>query len=139
MDMDSHPFQQRLLLVYNADSGIINALRHAVHKQVFPSTYPCSLCAITYGAVSMRGEWRRFLDSLPMDIVIHHKDDFAAAYPGHGIALPAVLIADSDELPSVLIAAQELDAMTDAAQLMERVEQALTSEQVFGMNMRDVA
>ncbi|MFU7527610.1 hypothetical protein [Qipengyuania sp. ASV99] len=137
--MDSPVTRPRLVLVYNADSGIINALMHAVHKQIFPSSYPCSLCAITYGAVSMRGEWRRFLDSLPMDIVIHHKDDFAAAFPGHGIALPAVLVADSDAKPKVLIAAEELDAMTDAAQLMERVEEALISEQVFGVNMRDVA
>ena len=81
----NHP-SPSLLLVYNADSGIINALMDAVHKQLSPETLPCSLCAITYGAVSMHVEWRRFLDSLPIEVAIRYKDDFEAAYPGHDIA-----------------------------------------------------
>lgn len=126
----------RLILVYNADSGIINALMHAVHKQIFPETYPCSLCAITYGAVSMHGEWRAFLGSLPLDIVIHHKDDFEEAFPGHGFALPAVLIAGSDALPEILVPAEELDLIKDTSGLMERVEKRLLEEQLRRPNMR---
>lgn len=123
--------QSRLLLVYNADSGIINALIHAVHKQLFPESYPCSLCAITYGAVSMRGEWKRFLESLPMEVVFHHKDDFAQAYPEMGegaadaLALPAILIAHGGERPQILVAAEQLDAIADTIELMECVEEKL--------------
>ena len=64
----------RLLVVYNADSGILNALGHAVHKLVKPETYPCSLCAITYGAVSMRKEWKsvckRFVQNFRMLLLV---------------------------------------------------------------------
>ncbi|MEM8724730.1 MAG: hypothetical protein AAGE86_04320 [Pseudomonadota bacterium] len=129
----------RLLIVYNADSGIINALMHAVHKQVRPETYPCSLCALTYGAVSMRGEWKRFLNSLPMDVVFHHRDDFAEAYLGHDFELPAILMSEPGEELRLFIAAEELDAMTDAAELIDRVEDKLVTESLYGPRLRVVA
>jgi hypothetical protein len=53
--------QPRLILVYNADSGVLNMVKDAVWKVLQPSTYPCSLCALTYGWVSMHERWRRFL------------------------------------------------------------------------------
>ena len=136
MDNTSQPSPCRLILAYNADSGIINALMHAVHKQIAPDTYPCSLCAITYGAVSMHADWKLFLDSLPLDIVIHHKDDLESAYPRHGIALPAVLIAQGDDVPRNLVPAQELDAMADTSELMERVEERLIEAQVNSPGLR---
>lgn len=129
----------RLLIVYNADSGIINALMHAVHKQVRPETYPCSLCALTYGAVSMRGEWKQFLGSLPMDVVFHHRDDFAEAYPGSDPVLPAILISEPGEEPRVLIPSEELDAMSDAAELIDRMEDKLVIESLYGPKLRIVA
>lgn len=126
--VSDHP---RLILVYNADSGLITALMHAVHKQVQPSTYPCSLCAITYGAVSMKREWKRFLTGLMHEVVIHHRDDFTAAFPGLGaggareVALPAILISDSGEEPRVMIDASELDAMADADALMQTLRERI--------------
>ncbi len=129
----------RLMLVYNADSGIINALMHAVHKQVRPETYPCSLCALTYGAVSMRGEWKSFLDSLPMDVVFHHRDDFAEAYPDQDTPLPAILVSENGKDPRELIPASELDAITDAAELIDQVEDRLVTESLYGPRLRVVA
>ena len=118
----------RLLLVYNADGGIISMVKDAVHKLVSPDTYPCSLCAITYGPVSMRADWSRFLKSLPLDIVFHYKDDFAQAYPGHETALPAILIATEDAPPRLLVSASELDALNDQIQLMQLVTDRIEQE-----------
>ena len=115
----------KLLIVYNADGGILNALVHAVHKSVFPATYPCSLCAITYGAVSMRKVWRDYLDTLPMDKVFHHRDDFAADYPEHDFDLPAILIREGDAAPRLLLGPEELDAMTHVDQLIAALDFAL--------------
>ena len=131
--------KNRLLLVYNADSGIINALKDAVWKQVSPATYPCSLCAITYGAVSMRHEWRRFLESLPLEVVFHHKDDFEEAYPGHGIALPTIAIGDASEAPRVLLSNKTLDQIETTTELMEQVKQALVSEHIRSPELGIVA
>ncbi|MEM6908578.1 MAG: hypothetical protein AAF494_07845 [Pseudomonadota bacterium] len=126
----------RLILVYNADSGLLTALMHAVHKQVSPSTYPCSLCALTYGLVSMRGAWKRFLNSFDLDLVFHHRDDFTQAFPALGtagpreVALPAILLADPGDEPRVIIPAEALDQMHDLAELMEHLEAQLLAEQL---------
>ncbi len=116
----------KLLIVYNADGGILNALVHAVHKTVFPATYPCSLCAITYGTVSMRKVWKQFLDSLGMEKVFHHRDDFAADYPGHEFELPALLIREGDAAPEMLLDPDQLDQMTDVAELIAALELVLS-------------
>lgn len=115
----------RLILVYNADGGLLNAVKDTVHKIASPATYPCSLCALTYGWVSMRAGWRRFLASLPMAKVFHHRDDFALAYPRPGVALPAILLAEDAAAPRVLICADELDALPDLRALITLVEERL--------------
>jgi hypothetical protein len=110
-----------LILVYNADSGLPNAVKDAVWKVVRPATYPCSLCALTYGWVSMHGRWRRFLGQLPQTKVFHHRDDFAIAFPGLQLALPAILLAESGDEPQLLVSAAELDAMPDCDELIALV------------------
>jgi hypothetical protein len=101
----------RLILVYNADGGWLNALKDAVWKVARPATYPCSLCALTYGWVSMHGRWRRFLAGLPQAKVFHHRDDFARAFPGLAVPLPAILLGEGDAPPLVLVSAEELDSL----------------------------
>ena len=111
----------RLILVYNADSGLLNAVKDAVWKVAQPATYPCSLCALTYGWVAMHGRWRRFLGGLPQTKVFHHKDDFADALPGLAVPLPAILLAEGDGPPQVLVSAAELDALPDLEALITLV------------------
>ncbi|MEM6857553.1 MAG: hypothetical protein AAF559_06745 [Pseudomonadota bacterium] len=117
----------RLICVYNADTGLIEALMHAVHKAARPETYPCSLCALTYGAVSMRGDWKRFWQELDADVDFYHRDDFTRDFATLGtggareVALPVVLISEAGEEPHVLISNEELDAMADVDELMARV------------------
>jgi len=125
------PQRPRLILVYNADTGLIEALMHAVQKQFFPSTYPCSLCALTYGAVSMRGDWKRFWRSLDADVSFFHRDDFTESFPELGtggareVALPSILLSEGGLEPRVLISNKELDAMADVDELMEAVSEKL--------------
>lgn len=117
--------QPALLFVYNADGGLWNALKDAVWKLTAPQSYPCSLCALTYGAVAMHGAWRRYLDGLPIRRVFHHRDDFASAYPGHGIALPAIVLRDGAGQLQVLVPAEELDAMPDLGALIAALQAKL--------------
>jgi hypothetical protein len=97
-------------------------VKDAVWKVARPATYPCSLCALTYGYVSMHGSWRRFLDRLPQTKVFHHKDDFAAAFPNQQVALPAILLAPDNGAPKVLVSAAELDALPDLDALIALLE-----------------
>lgn len=114
-----------LIFVYNADGGVRNGLKDMVHKIVSPSTYPCSLCALTHGWFTMRPRWRRSLKSLPQPKRFLHRDEFARQYPGMAVALPAVLLAEGTAPPQVLISAAELDRLPDLADLIALVEARL--------------
>lgn len=106
-------------------------LMHAVHKAVRPETYPCSLCALTYGAVSMRGDWKTFWQELDAEVLFYHRDDFTEDFPKFGtggdeeVALPVIMIDEEDSELRVLISNAELDAMTDVEALMAKVEEEL--------------
>lgn len=126
----------RLILVYNADTGLIQALMHAVHKQIRPDTYPCSLCALTYGAVSMRGDWKAFWQALDAQVDFYHRDDFTRDFPALGtggereVTLPTILISEAGEEPRVLLSNEELDAMAEVNELMESVAGAMQASSV---------
>lgn len=116
-----------LLIVYNANSGPFAALADALHKAIAPETYPCSLCAVTYGAVSMRGAWRAFLVGLPNAKRFFHRNDFAADFPGVAVPLPAILTHREGQAPQLLVSAAELDAAADLDALIELVRARLTA------------
>jgi hypothetical protein len=81
---------QRLLFVYNADSGLFNTLADVGHKLFSPATYPCQLCAITHGVLAERGAWRNFVASLDLPCEFLHRDQFQARFPGDQTWLPAI-------------------------------------------------
>ena len=58
--------ENRLLFVYNADSGLFNTMADIGHKIFSPQTYSCLLCALTHGYFRERDEWRRFVDDNPV-------------------------------------------------------------------------
>jgi hypothetical protein len=80
----------RLLFVYNADSGFFNAMADIGHKLFSPETYACPLCAITYGLLTEKAEWRDFISSIDAECVFLHRDEFHRREPNLVIDLPAV-------------------------------------------------
>ena len=115
----------RLLFVYNADSGPVSALMDAVHKVVSPQTYSCSLCFITYGAVSMRREWKDYVARLPYPTEFLHRDEFCARWPGLEVPLPAIMVQAGERAPEVLVGAAEMSREQSVAELIAIVEAAL--------------
>ena len=115
----------RLLFVYNADGGAVSAVVDALHKLVSPRTYSCSLCAITYGAVAMRSEWKRYIARLPHPATFLHRDEFRAAFPGLPIPLPAILFQPEHGETRVLVRADEMNREQSVAQLIELLDRAL--------------
>ena len=116
---------QRLLFVYNADTGLLPGLKDLFHKVLSPATYPCSLCGITYGATAMLPEWKAFIKSLPVPVDFLHRDEFVRAHPQWGgYRLPAAFaVAQSGEL-SPFIKAEEM-AAADLNGLMRLVREKL--------------
>ncbi|WP_375403957.1 hypothetical protein [uncultured Sphingomonas sp.] len=114
-----------LLFVYNADDGVFAAIGDAVHKVISPDTYPCSLCAITYGALRMRPGWKAYLRSLPYEIGFFHRPDFKRAYPNFAdLSLPAILV-DKGAGPYPLIDSETLDNIGNLEELITALDAAL--------------
>jgi len=68
--------KDQFLFVYNANSDLFSTVTDFAHKILSPSTYDCHLCALTYGNLSMKQEWKDFIESLPIQAIILHKDEF---------------------------------------------------------------
>lgn len=115
-----------LILVYNAKGGVLDALRDMVHKIASPATYPCSLCALTYGAVSMHSTWRAFLRETGLPVMFLYRDELRADLDERDFPLPAILLGrDSGGAPEVLVSAAELNALPDLAALTALVSARL--------------
>ena len=114
---------QRLLLVYNADEGLASMLIDGAHKILKPETYQCSLCMISYGPVSMRRAWRKFLDTLPMEKAFYHRQDFTRDYPVsefpavEKLVLPAILVEQGPDI-HILLDSQRLDQIKNVDALI---------------------
>lgn len=116
-----------LILIYNATGGWLSAAGDAVHKLVSPATYPCSLCALTYGAVSMRGAWRRFLGGTGLPVLFLYRDEFRSDLDSRDIPLPAILLGGEAAMPEVLVSAAELHALPDLPALIALVTARLAA------------
>jgi hypothetical protein len=79
-----------LVFVYNADSGVFNALTDLAHKTFSPATYACNLCALTYGTFGMRASWKEFLEKVDRSLEFLHADELQQKYGVTGVPLPAV-------------------------------------------------
>ncbi|MEJ7599930.1 MAG: hypothetical protein WKG01_18635 [Kofleriaceae bacterium] len=110
---------RELVFVYNADSGAWNKLLDAGPKLVSPSTYACRLCALTYGAVSMRAPWARFISELPHHVRFAYRDELG--WDGTQVPpAPALLERDGQRWITLLDRAA-IDACANLDELVERV------------------
>lgn len=107
----------KLLFVYNANSGPLSSVLDSIHKTFSPDTYQCQLCALTYGPVSMKKSWKKFLGTLNLDIEFLHKDQFKSRFPSSNITLPAIVREDDSRL-EVLLSSQELKQAESLGQLI---------------------
>ena len=115
--------QKKLILTYNAHSGIFSAATDFVKKITHPEKYDCHLCQITYGALKMQHPWKEYLSTLPYEKVFLYRDQFIARFPESDIAFPAILIQEDDETPSVILNATEINQANNLQQLIVRLSE----------------
>jgi hypothetical protein len=100
---------QTYIFVYNADSGKWNGYMDMMHKIVSPKTYPCHLCAITYGIFKIEPAWKSFIETFPIPILFLHKDEWKETSQQHE-PLPAIFERRNGAL-TVLLSAEEMKSM----------------------------
>jgi hypothetical protein len=107
----------RLLMIYNAEDGLFNAINDWAHKFFTPSTYECHLCRFTYGMTGMLQPWKKFIESQPFPTEFLYRPFFRKAHPDYqDVALPLILTEKNGVLDVLLLAdeikeAGELDGL----------------------------
>ena len=110
-----------LLFIYNANSGKLNALFDVGHKLFSPSTYPCSLCNLTFDTFSENATWKSFRKESNINMEFYHKDEFEEKFPSVNLLYPTVLKLKDNQLTTVLTNSI-LDETKDVDQLIERLK-----------------
>lgn len=116
---------QKLIFIYNADSGISNMIMDSAHKIFSPDTYECSLCDITYGAFTENSIWKNFRKETELQMEFLHKDEFAKAYAskfGHKFTFPIVLAETNNGL-EIFVKTKELNEMEKAEELIGLIKE----------------
>jgi hypothetical protein len=115
-----------LVFVWNAQAGVLNALRDSLHKWISPDTYPCKLCLLTHGFAAEKHRWREFLQALDRPVYFYYRDRFEATGirvdPAPGA--PAVLQRVDDKW-HVVLGPSDLDRITSLQELIERLREEL--------------
>ena len=73
----------------------------------------------------MQDDWKKFIKSLPHEIVFLHRDEFHKQYPGQkSVSLPAVFVATDTGL-RILIPHTEINQAEDIKDLIATVKRFL--------------
>lgn len=115
---------QKLIFIYNADSGLRNMVMDSAHKIFSPSTYQCNLCDITYGAFTENSIWKKFRKETNLKMQFLYKDEFAKIYKskfGHKFTFPIVL-AETQNGFEIFVKTEELNEMNTTEGLISMVK-----------------
>lgn len=121
----------RLLFVYNADSGLVNTMADIGHKLFSPETYACRLCALTYGLLTEKAEWRAFVSSIDAECEFLHRDELHRREPGLAATLPAVFRM-TDQGPRLCLDAATLNSCSSIADLNALILSCCLDETMLG-------
>ena len=120
-----------LIFIYNAKSGVVNELIDFAHKIVSPETYDCNLCAISYGAFSMKKKWSTYIETLPFKSTFTYKDKFSKNGYSN-IKFPSVFFRSNEKLDEI-ISATEINEIKNLDQLIDLLNHKLYQQ---GIDMK---
>lgn len=114
----------KLLFIYNANSGNLNALFDAVHKLISPKTYKCSLCTLTYDTFTENTIWKNFRTESQFEMEFYHKDEFEAKFDNINLIYPTVVKLKDNALTTIL-SPDILNEISDVEALIERLKTSI--------------
>ncbi len=112
---------QKLIFVYNANSGIGNMVLDVAHKLFSPKTYACNLCAITFDTFSENKYWKRFRESATIKMKFLHIDEFENEYHINTFKYPTILVAENNNIEEFL-SAEVINKMESVEELVSAIE-----------------
>ncbi len=122
---NGRPKLQKLIFVYNADSGLGNLILDGAHKILSPNTYDCKLCELTFGAFKENSVWKKFRKTTDLRMEFLHKDEFEKQYAskfGSKFTFPIVLGETATRL-EVIINTKEINSLKDVGSLIQLIKE----------------
>ena len=127
----------RVIFVYNANSGAINAALDSAHKILSPKTYNCALCNLTHGIFNEKEEWLRFRESVDklsnLSFEFLHKDEFEKNYKSKWLpkySYPIILTTNQRQEIEVLASSLELSECKETKDLISLIELRLKKHNI---------
>lgn len=118
----------KLIFIYNADSGLFNTVTDIAHKIFSPQTYSCNLCALTHDYFNVRDEWKEFIAGLGVECEFLHRDEMEKHYPDLDIELPALLRQGAGAgAPQLCLSAEAINRCTDLDSLKKAITESCLS------------
>lgn len=121
-----------MLMVYNADEGLFNAINDWAHKFFSPETYECPLCRFTYGMAGMLMPLKNFLEKQDFPVTFHYRPYFRKSFPQfEHLELPVILVERAGVVEPFLLA-EEINKTGGLDPLIKLVETRLENWQPLG-------
>ncbi|MCM8567866.1 GTPase [Gramella jeungdoensis] len=120
---------EKLIFVYNADSGRLNGFMDSLHKTIRPSTYNCKLCKLTFGVLHQKKDWKNFMKGLNAESEFLHKNEFQKQYAskfGYKFEFPLILMQNRKGL-EVFLSKDEFWNIDSLEELMKVIRKRLNS------------
>ena len=113
----------KLIFVYNAKSGLVNASIDYFHKIIAPQSYACSLCKLTHGNFGMKAVVKALEANFEGEIQFLHSDEFETQFDDR-IDYPAVLISINGK-NRVVLPSKELEDFSSTEAFLVRLNNVL--------------
>ena len=102
----SMSYGKTLLFVYNADSGVLPAMKDYSSKTgASQGKDTCNLTVITHSPIGMKKDWKRFVKELGIPVRFMNRNEFVSEVGTGLITFPAILLNTGTDL--LMVASSE--------------------------------
>ena len=116
--------ERKLVFIYNANSGLINAVKDYFHKKRSPETYECNLCMQTFSGVSMNKGWKSYIKDLDIPTEFLHKDEFEKKYDVKNAKYPSAYLLNGSSM-KIFISVDEMNKVKSLDEMKDLVSKKL--------------
>ena len=115
---------RKVVMIYNAESGLINGIKDYFHKKRRPETYACNLCLQTYSGISMKNEWKNYIKNLEIPTVFLHKDEFEKKYKVKDAKYPSAYFQNGSDM-KIFITVDEMNKVKSLDEMKDLLSKKL--------------
>ena len=113
-----------LVFIYNADSEMLPKANDFMSRPTGGLTEPCNLIALTFSPIGMKKEWKRFINSLKIEVRFLSRDEFTSEFKNIAVTFPAAFLSTGKDL-FVMATTDEINRCRDLEDLIGLIRQRL--------------